>query len=216
MKEYVAIFTTLLTVIGGIITAIINKNELKTNHLLWLILSIVFLGLIVLFHVYRRKSKKINLFNHHLFRSIDYYLNVGVNQISIKNPLKKQMMVEFLKIHFDQFKKDFIEALKTKKTPCDYMGIIYSALNSIEVTAKAKGIPEIFIVKFNEFNKNNTESMIKWARSYVDSTIAIDETLKIYFIFNSVLQIFDMMILDCQQSLNELNGELEAQLKKRK
>ncbi len=165
--------------------------------------------------IWSKKGREIKkLLAHPIFKKIEYWDLVKINNIEINNIAKKNMIKVFLKLYLKQFKIIFIDFIDSGDymTPEKIIPIYLDALDKIEKSAILKCIPVIFLDKFNLLQRdhlgciyNSIENIVtsNFYKNYTDKTTAILDVFMYHLVF---------IVLNSEKSLNELNGQMEKVL----
>jgi hypothetical protein len=162
------------------------------------------------------KVKFKKLCNHPFFTSMNYWINIEINNLQIQNKLKKNVATVFLKLQFKLFVsnlKCFIEDENNCNNLSTVEQIIIDAINECDERAKNLGIPRIFVDKFRKWNHQHTEIAFNAVSSICESKIYSTDAEKMAAILDILLAVFKLTIVDIEKTIGELNGELEKALK---
>jgi len=157
---------------------------------------------------------------HIFFYNINYWVNIGIDKIPITNPIKKRVVSKFLKIKFlsyDRHLKHFINnKIGNNTRECDIVemqNLLIEIVKDYEDEIKKKGIPEIFIEKFKKLHESNLQIIFDAIGSICTSKFYDSLQEKMAAILDVLLFSFRVTFTDVEQTINELNGEIESVLK---
>ena len=165
------------------------------------------------------KKEPCDLTEHTFFSNINYWVNIGIDKIPINNPIKKRVVSKFLKIKFlsyDKHLKEFIKKTLTITKECDIVEIQNLLINIVkdyEDEINKKGIPDIFIEKFKKLHENNLQIIFDAIGSICTSKFYDSLHEKMAAILDILLFSFRVTFTDVEQTINEINGEIESVLK---
>lgn len=160
--------------------------------------------------------KQIDLFNHPLFQKLRTYLNYEINHLVIGEPLREAIFRDFLVIKFTCIRDGFLRFLEKgslERMDSDtYQSRILECIDEIiknyEEEAIKEGIPEIVLIKFNEWHKDRISAIYDFLRDIHDAKIFTSNTARTYVVFDFIVHILNMTVLDAKRTLVNLNGEL--------
>lgn len=161
------------------------------------------------------KNKYKKLKKHQFFSLMRYWLNVEIDLLPITNPIKKRVVIKFLKIMFLTFEKNLINYI-TNMEKFDSKVLEKLYLDSIveyEEAAIHKFIPLVFVCKFREWHSTHVEIAFEAIRSIGESTFYDSSYEKAAATLDILLFVFRLTIVDAEKTINDLNGELELLLK---
>jgi hypothetical protein len=174
---------------------------------------------IMLFGWFKRPYK--NLEQHPFFSTVNYWINIEIDNLNITNIAKRNVVRAFLKLKFTVFNdrlKEYIrnnvqdEEICTDGTLC-IGNLVVDCLKEYEDKARTKGVPDIFIDKFRQWHDPHTDITFESIRSVCESKFYTTNVEKIAAVLDILLYSFRMTIIDAERTINQLNGELEAALK---
>lgn len=88
---------------------------------------------------------------HPIFHEVAKYRSVFIDTLAIGDPLKKRMAACYLRIIFDAVEEILEEAVTNYKEYSKHItsltSFMYKRYSQVEMSARAKGIPEIFLAK---------------------------------------------------------------------
>lgn len=163
------------------------------------------------------KVKKNELKFHSFFTNAEYRLVAEIPSLEIlpDKPVKEQMFKDLIMlqtkviyescrdiidVEFDDWSSDQWQNEISKK--------ITEMISTIYMRAKAEGIPEIVIAKYNRWNIASFEMLYEYVKILGTSTTYSDNITRT----NTLLLIMNLMLVtivaDAEKSLKELNGEV--------
>jgi hypothetical protein len=160
--------------------------------------------------------KRKSLEQHQFFTTMNYWINVEIDNIPVQNRLKRNVVRCFLKIQFttfyDNFKK-LINDSENFKVKNSFENIMIECIKQYEEEALNKGVPSIFLDKFRKWHEIHTTITFDAIRSVCDSKFYDSEYERTAAVLDILLFSFRLTIVDAEKSINELNGQLEQVLK---
>lgn len=154
--------------------------------------------------------------DHQFFKNMNYWRKIQINSLEIESPAKRKVMILFLNIKFDTFEKvmcEFVSSPDCLKNLNLVEGIIIDAIKTYEEEALRNGIPEIVLTKFNEWHKDTIEDTVSLLRTILESGSHTDNFNQLIAILDILTFAFRKTILHAEDTMNGLNGQLEAALK---
>lgn len=154
--------------------------------------------------------------NHYFFGKMSYYMTSMIPAFKPSDGLSKiklDMLKQFLLIKFEVFHagmlkwvNDHSEIKLTETT-----NYICSLIREYETTAKAQGIPEIFIRSFALRHGAIVTATVESLEQIMRST-SYSENDKENAVLDVLLHSFSMTVLSAELTAKEMNGELEYAL----
>jgi hypothetical protein len=161
-------------------------------------------------------SRKI-LKNHYIFSQIEYWQNEMIPQTKFGDEGRNAIIHDFLEIILTNtinILKDFIENKLNNNTQEEFhscvIRILFQIKNESESIAIANGIPEKFIEKFNNWNSRTTIFTKGCIDNICRSRYYPTNKNRIYAILNILMSAYESTILDGENTLCSLNGELDG------
>jgi hypothetical protein len=214
-SETVAIISAVLAFVGSIVVAMINKGLYFQQGSLSA--GVVFCALVLfLAHLHWKKIKccRIDLSKHPFFNVMNYYRTAVIPAIHVQNPLKRKLVIKFLDMKFRIFQEKFQGFSKLQNmTVEDFIQLVCICIDEYEKQARAANIPDLFLDKFRDFHRSHTELCFKGIER-IQKSAMLQDADKISAAFNILTAAFDITIIDCEDSINSLNGTLEKLLEK--
>lgn len=153
--------------------------------------------------------------DHSFFTIIQKYIQIEIQNLPITNVLKKRVVTEFMIIQFtaiEQLASSLIEE-KTKFDKNKIEGRVLRTFTNIDNKALGKGVPSIFIEKYRGWNIRRIEMVIDVIRSIAESRFYMTDFDKLNAILDTLVLYVRLTIVDAESTIDELNGELERELK---
>lgn len=179
-------------------------------------------------------KRKRSLSEHVFFIEMDKWVKYDLNKIKISSESKRIVVTKFLKIKFKTFTrllKDYItNAEQILNTNSDYkcddiIELFFRGIDEYNSLAREteirignrimKGVPEIFIRKFDEWHTPHIEIVVESIKNIINNEIYIDEYIKLIAILEVFYIAFRLTILDAMQTLNDINGELDKEIEEK-
>lgn len=167
------------------------------------------------FKIFKNRAMK-ECMNHQFFKNMNYWRKIQINSLEIESPAKKKVMILFLNIKFDTFEKvmcKFVNSSDCLNNLFEIEGIVIDAIKEYEAEARRHGVPEVFLTKFNEWHKDTIDDTVNLLRTILESGSHTDNFSKLIAILDILTFAFRKTIIHAEQTLNGLNGHLEAALK---
>lgn len=192
---------------SAIILYIIRKTE-KGKTLLYRIKEI-----------FGKKQQLNDLLDHVMFTNLRKYIGYDIQHFRLSNKLREAIFKDFLLFQFIVIQKHFevflnrgdINLMSNELFRARMEDCITEIVNSYESKARSEGIPEIVIIKYNEWY----ESKVLAIREFIvtvctDKDIYEDNYSKTKVIFEFITNINNLTIFEAKKTLIHLNGELNS------
>lgn len=160
-------------------------------------------------------KKKDPLKKHPFFYTIEHYMEIELYNLPIENPVKKRVVVSFMKIQFKSFYDEALTMVnKLESTDLsDTQKKIFKCVADAEDDAVKNGIPYIFIEKFRKWNSKNIDIMVDYVNQITRSEFYPTKHNKMAAILDILQFSLRIMLVDAEDTINEMNGDLERALK---
>lgn len=166
-------------------------------------------------NIVNRLKKQPSLKQHSFFVAVEHYINIELANLPIENELKKRVVVAFMTTQLRTFSDTAMELVDNVNVlsidECEKT--LIKCLSEAEDDALKKGIPSIFIEKYRKWNSENIKIMIDSVNQICSSKFYLTNYDKMLAILDVLKYSFRVMIIDAEQTINELNGDLERALK---
>jgi hypothetical protein len=176
------------------------------------------------FNVVWKKIKSLAIRNTSIYSpkailtaKLDYWINIKIDQIMLRDEGRRKVFRELLKIKLNTIKNKIFDIEKChdfeKMNKVDLHQYIISSLYDIilisRTSALEAGIPAIILDKYNKWYKDLSEHIIVNAELIIKSPsyTNYDVISSIYLLQVSTLE---LMIVGAEKTLNELNGDLSG------
>lgn len=194
------IIITIIVAIGGPIAVIWFKDKLNM----------------------KRKKSKDGLRSHIFFSEINYMIDVTSWKLEYNNnPTRTAMVRKFIRIKLKSiernFKKLVDDAIDGKDiSVCDYNNTITKIVVDYEREAREKRIPQQFINKFSMWHTPKIKQ-IRDITEFISRSNIYDGTIeKTSAVLDIILMTLHLTLMDADDTLNNMNGELDSVLSKMK
>ena len=152
--------------------------------------------------------------SHPVFYTIDNGIKIAFNYLPIDHAKKKALVVLYLKTKFTLIKDALMQTVED-----DNIRELPNRINNAIVNVRDKmagNVPDIFIEKMsewdNKFNAWTTEALA----SIIDSRFYGDKAMKYSACFDCVQVMLKSTFVAVENTIEQLNGELEIYLDGRK
>lgn len=206
-------------------------NLLKSGNLKSIIVVVISVLLLMAGHVtYKFLIKKIenwkvkkseltqkDLLNHAMFQNLRTYLNYEIQHLVIGERLREAIFRDFLIFVFTSVKKEFTFFLENgdmeKMSSHLYLTRILECNDNVikkyEQKAIDEGMPQIILTKFNEWHQCRIDSTYEFLKEVCSDDIFLSNTDKTKVIFDFMVHILNMTIVDAKKTIVNLNGQLD-------
>ena len=216
---------------GDFLEAIQALPNLGMHELLIALGLVVIYGLYQLFNylfkdgncaVIMKKNKKIKslkeLKKHPFFHNVDYLINYKIPYIDLKEKGRTEIFRDFLRIKFTVYKESLNRFLDKEIKPSEFESEINNhfneAIQEYINRCLGAGIPQIVVDKFQQWHMPRIE-FTNMAIEQICKTEIIDNDIEKMF---AILTIYDSAlyatVIDAEQTLKKLNGELTGTIYK--
>jgi hypothetical protein len=159
-----------------------------------------------------------HLLNHPFFRSAKKMIELEIERLDIKEPLRAKIFKSFLKIKFEVTLnkiREFILAGDMNEMNSEvFHDKLYSLVTEIiqeyEIKVLADEIPQVVIDKFNKWHGGKVTTIFNFVNDICEADDwYVLNTVKFYSFLNQYVSILDLTLIDARKTLVYLNGELD-------
>lgn len=163
----------------------------------------------------KKQTKELALTEHIFFTNINKMLAYDINNLPITNVLKKRVVSCFLKILFTKLHSVTLNLCNNldKEPLKDISSLYVKAINDAENEAIREGVPEIFIEKFRSWDTKHIQAIINSMNQITSSRFHRTDYERMKAILDILNAITQLQLLDIEQTIDSLNGELERAIK---
>jgi hypothetical protein len=158
---------------------------------------------------------KIHLSRHIFFVNTKKWLGVNIDRVEFPNSKKKERMIKaYLKNYISTFGrvlKEYVDKGQFNNPP-ELLDIYLQTVKDIRNSSITIGIPEIFLDKYDELQKQQVISIDNQLSGIVNSSFYRTNMNKISAMFDAFNYAFAYVILNAEDTLKNINGELERAL----
>lgn len=174
----------------------------------------------------RRKSqnnyKQKDLYNHHLFQKLRTYLSYEIQYLVIGERLREAVFRDLLIIMFTSIKNEFlhflekgnIERMDSSLYRTRILGCIDNIMKEYKEKARKNDIPEIVLIKFDEWYRDYTEAIYSFIKDIDNDRTFLSNAAKTSVIFDFMVHVLNMTVVNARKTLVHLNGELDGTMYK--
>ncbi len=161
--------------------------------------------------------------NHSIFEMLNYWINIRIPKAKFgKNKYHNNWAKILLKSKYNSalinIKKTInhknIDTLNDDILWTHFLSMINDIIQEYEEKSLKKGVPELFIDKFMIWHSKTREIIVKNTELICKSKYYHNNFEKIYAILNLLLTSYDVTLMDSEQTIYHLNGELDEYIKK--
>lgn len=154
---------------------------------------------------------------HPFFSNLHYWINVKVPQTNIKNKTKRNVFIDYMTIKFSLQRKMMLTYVSKKDISRHSISELQTDLlnlntqYSIELHKHVEKykLPAISIEKFRDVWNIYDSLYVSFIESVLNAPTFETNHDKLYTIFDSLLNINEVLLLDFVTKIDSLNGELE-------
>lgn len=158
---------------------------------------------------------KIHLTRHLFFNNVKRWLGFNIDKIEFPNSKRKERMVKrYLENYVSTFGRVLKEYIDNADydNPSDLIDIYLKTMKDVRSSSISIGIPDIFLEKYDELQKAQTVAIHDQLNNIVASTFYRTNLSKISAMFDVFNYAFTYNILNAEDTLKNVNGELEKAL----
>lgn len=142
----------------------------------------------------------------------DEILSIKLPITKIGGPVRTEIFRDVLSLFLSTTKEEVLKMLDEDITLDNFLIKNSDAVNRTIVKyrqkAREKGIPEVVIVKFSEWSRNNLELLLS-SISDIDSSDVFETVVeKEYTVLTVLVNTFYLLLIDAEKTLKNLNGDL--------
>ena len=161
--------------------------------------------------------------NHSIFEMLNYWINVRIPKAKFgKNKYHNDWAKILLKSKYSSalvnIKKNInhrsIDIFNDDILWNHFLSMINDIIQEYEEESLKKGVPELFIEKFMIWHSKTRDIILKNTELICKSKYYHNNFEKIYAILNLLLTSYDVTLMDSEQTLKNLNGDLDEYIKK--
>ena len=221
MKELTPVFVAVITSLGAIVAAIIEKAPTTVSFIV-IIASLIFaIGwlLIMRSKTEKKRVKEIghvkDVIDHPFFHEMLYYVEQEIPTLEIADPHKCFVAKTFLRLKFETFSDRLrTSVLDNNFKVSDHAKLLYDMQKEYHTRALDAGIPKVFIDRFEETFIPIADLMKDSILSISTSKFLVGDRAKHIAILYQYLAAFHSTIVAVESTINTMNGELEKALDK--
>ena len=161
--------------------------------------------------------------NHSIFEMLNYWINIRIPKAKFgKNKYHNNWAKILLKSKYNSalinIKKTInhknIDTLNDDILWTHFLSMINDIIQEYEEESLKKGVPELFIDKFMIWHSKTRDIIVKNTELICKSKYYHNNFEKIYAILNLLLTSYDVTLMDSEQTIYHLNGDLDEYIKK--
>lgn len=157
-----------------------------------------------------------DLLDHPVFEKMECAIAFQIDRIDIDHKAKKNMIRTFLKLYFSEFEEStrlYMNNHNASVNPISFITLFTQTLNDINKEALAKGIPDLFINRYDELCSAKTQAVYVSFENVLKSRFYSTTMDKITAMLDMLMSHLVFITLDAEKTLNDLNGRMEFVLK---
>lgn len=154
------------------------------------------------------------LYSHPIFQKLDYWIDIQIDCIRLSSKIKQNMIRVFLKLYFKEFRDMLRKYINSGdyKNPEKMINIYVNVLHNVESKSTLNSIPNVFIEKYKLMEKDHLLSTYKNIENIIISNFYTDYFDKSVALLDIFMYHFVFIILSSEETLNQLNGQMERAL----
>jgi hypothetical protein len=181
----------------------------------------------------KREKKKLNITknlitkntikHHSIFEMLNYWINVRISKAKFgENKYHNNWAKILLKSKYNSALINIKKTINNKSIGTfnddilwtHFLSMINDIIQEYEEETLKKGVPKLFIEKFMIWHSKTRDIILKNTELICKSKYYHNNFEKIYAILNLLLTSYDVTLIDSEQTLKNLNGELDEYIQK--
>jgi len=160
----------------------------------------------------------IDLLDHPFFQRMDMWHRYDIPRLPIKSKFHRLVVTDFLLIKYRVFKNGIVELVNDRTimelTPAELAVKVISTLVALidqyERETKELNIPEPVLTKFKTLHSPSMVFILKMAEDCCRGRLFQTNARRIEAVLNTLLFAFEVALVDAENTLGTMNGELEG------
>lgn len=204
-----ALYITLITSVFAAL-AVVLKNSPTWVGVLLFIATAASVYFIVWKGTRRIKDAVASPESHPVFYTIDNGIKIAFDYLPIKHPKKKKLVVLYIKTKYNLVREALTATIADDKITELPLRIVTAVADTKD---KLRGMaPSAFLDKMSEWDNKYNAWTMDTLRSIVDSNFYANKSVKYCACFDCVQVMVRSTLVAAENTINELNGELEKHL----
>lgn len=177
------------------------------------------------------KYTKKDLLKHPIFQNLDYWLDIGIKALKLKNNdlhpedddyiLNKEVIAkEIIRIKYETIKEvlyTFVNETDLDNLDCDVAcSYFMDSLTKNLITQKQKmierGIPIKFLNKFNATSDITEKIVMSSVKSFFSKGCDMNASTKMYFVYNTLNGYLNIIFNNISEAIESINGDLKDEM----
>lgn len=150
-----------------------------------------------------------------LLSKLDYWLNFKIMNIKMNDPGRQMLFRDILQLKFNQF-KDYVQtasaSINEDMNGQEMFHVVVEKFNetvdAYEQAAIDRGIPEVVMVKYGEWQLKSYEFTLRATEMICLSSGYGTNESRMQAIYSLITAMMELTIAEAEKTLTELNGEL--------
>lgn len=168
---------------------------------------------------YKEHYTKNDLYNHSIFKDLDYWLTTGIELVKIdKSYAKELIMKDLLVIKFTVIKdvlkkfllRDDLDTLTLAKLKADIFSLVREVSSKKIIGWRNSGIPEAFITKYLLMQHLSSELVFETIKVFLSKNIQADIFTRCYLILSVLETHLANIYATAVNTALSLNGDLNG------
>jgi len=161
--------------------------------------------------------------NHSIFEMLNYWINIRIPKAKFgKNKYHNNWAKILLKSKYNSALVNIKKTINHKSIDTfnddilwtHFLSMINDIIQEYEEESLKNGVPELFIDKFMIWHSKTRDIIVKNTELICKSKYYHNNFEKIYAILNLLLTGYDVTLMDSEQTIYHLNGDLDEYIKK--
>ena len=206
-----AAYVALITGLFGAL-AVLLKEQPPIVGIGLFIITVTIVYVIIWKGMKRIKEAVANPETHPVFYTIDNGIKMAFDYLPIKHAKKKKLVVKYIKTKYALVREALVQTIKDdniRELPIRVVAAVADTREKMGAEA-----PMIFLEKMAEWDHKYNAWTLDTLSSIVDSNFYADKAIKYCACFDCVHVMLRSTLVAAENTINELNGELETYLDK--
>ncbi len=157
--------------------------------------------------------------NHHIFKDLEHWTNIGIQIIKIpQSPVKERMAQDLLRIQFrvlqDSIRREIFNVNITDSSLQDLQHSYKYFIQRVQDTCveewQKEGFPSLFIERYLKNQKNVNDATFEAAEIFLSDYLDLDNSTRLYLILSIMSAHFSRIIASIASTILSINGDLNG------
>lgn len=152
-----------------------------------------------------------------LINKLSFWVRYKVDTLEMKNRARTEIFRDLIKFRLQSFLDEFTDEsfkyflhIDGELSYRELLNLFTEVRDRSDEKAKAAGIPDIVIEKFNQWTNPTIQYTLRSAELVLHSGVYDTNTEKMTIIYSLMTSMLELVILEAEKALSILNGELDG------